>query len=55
VRGPLEEHRDVAAGQRALRPAPGLDVMREVEQRPKLRGFEVANVEKITAGKTVHA
>src|SRR5260370_41635129 len=55
VRGSLEEHRDVAAGQRAQRPPPGLDVVREVEQRPKLLGFEVADVEKITAEKTVHA
>ena len=54
VRGSLEEHRDVAARQRAQRPAPGLDVMREVQQSPKLRGFEIADVEKITAEKTVH-
>src|SRR5712691_5742007 len=54
VRGSLEEHRDVAAPQRAQRPAPGLDVMREVQQSPKLRGFEIADVEKITAEKTVH-
>ncbi len=54
VRGSLEEHCDVAARQRAQRPAPGLDVMREVQQSPKLRGFEIADVEKITAEKTVH-
>ena len=29
--------------------------MREVEQRPKLRGFEIAYIEKITAEKTVHS
>ena len=55
VRGSLEEHRDVTTGQRPLRPSPGLDVMSEVEQRPKLSGFEIAYVEKITAEKTVHS
>jgi len=55
MRGSLEEHRDVTTGQRPLRPSPGLDVMSEVEQRPKLSGFEIAYVEKITAEKTVHS
>ena len=54
MRGSLEEHRDVTARQRPVRPSPGLDVMSEVEQRSKLGGFEVAYVEKITAEKTVH-
>ena len=44
----------MTARERPLGPSPCLDVMREVEERAKLGGFEVAYVKKITAEETVH-
>src|SRR5262249_30129588 len=54
VRRPLEQHRYVAAGERPLGPAARLDLVRQVQNAPQLSGVEIANIQKIAAGKALH-
>ena len=54
VRGPLKEHRDVPALERAFSPTPSLDRMRKVEHLTQLRRLEISDVEEVAAQKTAH-
>jgi hypothetical protein len=54
VRGLLEQHRDMPALERPLRPPAGLDRVREVKHLPQLGLVEVRDVQEVTAQQSAH-
>ena len=55
MRWPLEQHRDVAALERAFVPPARFDPAREVDDAAQLCGIEIGDVEEIPAQKTAHS